>query len=280
MDNETSVDAKLVESNWRARGPYWNAEADGLAEMAARLNAPLIDGVGIAPGQRVLDLASGAGEPCLTIARLVGDAGSVIATDLVDEMLAGAKRRAAEAQLTNIAFQRADMQDLPFEDSTFDRVTCRFGLMFVPDPKRALVEIHRVLKSGGRAGFMVWGPRSDTSFFNVISSAAIAVFGDDPRFEFDLPFRFSNPGPLTELLETVGFSDVTEESRRYTPEVKVGIPFWRAQVQMSLGPRLETATGEELDALDQAILDGFERYRQGEVYRLQAHARLILGTKA
>src|SRR5690606_2241998 len=105
---------------------------------AEPLNRPLIEAAQVRSGARVLDLASGAGEPAIPIARAVGPSGEVVATDLVPEMLKGARRRAAEEGLANIRFEQADMEALPFADESFDAVTCRIGLMYAPDPLRAL----------------------------------------------------------------------------------------------------------------------------------------------
>ena len=102
-------------------------EADQMADMADRFNQPLIDAIGVAPGHDVLDLASGTGEPALSLARRVGPSGQITATDLVPEMLEGAKRRARAAGLANIRFEAADMERLPFPDSSFDRLTCQIG---------------------------------------------------------------------------------------------------------------------------------------------------------
>lgn len=83
------------------------------------------------------------------------------ATDLVPETPDGARRRADAAKIGNIDFRAADMERLPFVDKSFDRVTCRFGLMFASDPSAALAETFRVLRPGRRTAFLVWGPRED-----------------------------------------------------------------------------------------------------------------------
>ena len=111
---------ELVRADWSNRGAAWDRWADELAAMADRFNQPLLDAADVRPGQRVLDLASGAGEPALTIAGRVGGEGRVTATDLVPEMLAGARRRAALAGFDNIDFELADMEALPFDEGTFD----------------------------------------------------------------------------------------------------------------------------------------------------------------
>ena len=92
----------------------------------------------IEAGDRVLDIACGSGGPALSIARAVGDGGHVTATDFVTEMFEIVEREAKAEGLTNISVQQADATDLPFDDGSFDVVTCRFGIMFVPEVDRAL----------------------------------------------------------------------------------------------------------------------------------------------
>ncbi len=273
------VDGSEMRAHWRRRGKHWNAQADVIADMAERMNRPLIEAADIRAGQDVLDLASGAGEPALAIAREVGARGFVTATDLVEEMLAGCRRRAAAAGLANIAFDLVDMQDMPFDDARFDRVTCRFGIMFVPDPLLALREVQRVLRPGGRAAFMVWGPREQNSFFDIMAGAGATVFGDDPLLDFSVPFRFAEPGLLAKCFEQAGFKQVAAVDLRFTPEVPADRPFWLSQMQMSMGPRLEQATEAELTALDSAIRAGFEAFRTGNVFKLSALARIVTGIK-
>ena len=151
------TDADAARDYWATRAPQWDAWADDLAPLAERFNAALIAAIDVRPGQTLLDLASGAGEPALTLAKHVGPSGSVTATDLVPEMLAGARRRIEAAGLTNVSFEICGIDDLPFEDSIYDAATCRFGLMFVPDVHNALSSVRRVLKPGGQAVCMVWG---------------------------------------------------------------------------------------------------------------------------
>jgi ubiquinone/menaquinone biosynthesis C-methylase UbiE len=266
-----------MRSFWSDRGNAWDRRADELADMADRLNAPLIEAIGIAPGHRVLDLASGAGEPALTVARTVGPAGSVVATDLVPQMLAGAQRRIGAAGLENVDFRIADMENLPFEDAEFDRVSCRYGIMFAPEPDRALAETRRVLRSGGRAGFIVWGPKPDNTMFMAMSHAARTVFGDDPRLDMDAPFSLAAPGTLGRLMEGAGFSQVEERELRFAPEVRMEVPFWRPQADMMCGSLMDEATEAERDAIDAAVREALEPTRNGDVYRLSLHIRLGLG---
>jgi ubiquinone/menaquinone biosynthesis C-methylase UbiE len=132
-------------------------EKDILRSMAP-VSDQLISSAGITSGQMVLDVATGTGEPALTIAKIVGPAGKVSGVDLSPEMLQIAKQRAASQGLTNVVFQAVEDESLSmFQDNTFDSVVCRNGLMFMPDPVKALKAFRRVLKPGGKASVTVWG---------------------------------------------------------------------------------------------------------------------------
>jgi SAM-dependent methyltransferase len=275
----SAFDKDYTRRYWRDRGAYWDGSADSLAEVAERLNQPLLEAIGIAAGQRVLDLASGAGEPALAIARRVGDGGRVTATDLVPEMLAGARRRVAAAGLANIEFRVADMEAMPFEDASFDRVSCRFGIMFTSAPERALAETRRVLRPGGRAGFLVWGPRADISQFEVFAAAAARVFGPDVDLDLERPFRFGRAGSLAGLMAAAGFAAAEEQELRFEPRIPAGVPFWRPQVGMTFGPLLARAEPRQVEALDDALRAGFAPFLQQDHYRLRVHVRIASGVR-
>ena len=275
-------ETERVRADWAARGRHWDRRADDIAEQAARLNAPLIEAAGIAPGQRVCDLATGAGEPALSVAALVGEEGRVFATDLVPEMLLGARRRAAAAGLRTIAFRTADMLALPDSDAAFDRVICRLGLMFCPVPAAAVAEARRVLKPGGRAAYLVWGPRDDTTMFAVFNAAAAAVFGPPDAVEqIDLirPFRLGAPGALGAALREGGLSVVEEREVRFAPRVPAEAPFWQSQFDMVFGRALDGATEAGRRALREAVAAGFEHHREGGEIQLAVHVRIGTGHK-
>jgi len=279
-DSSIAQKTAEVRDDWSNRGSHWDAHADALAELAARFNQPLLEAAAIGPGQQVLDCATGAGEPALTIAAMIAPDGQVTASDLTREMIAGAERRARENAIANISFRICDMTGLPFEDGAFDRVVCRFGLMFVPGPERATVEAHRVLGAGGRAAYMVWGPMAENTAFDVLKQASDEVFGaNDPLVELDAPFNLAGAGALEAALEAARFDEVRVETRRYQPEIPAGRPFWAAQLEMGVGRRLDIATEEERRALDDAVARGYSKYLQGDTYHLSAVVRIGVGNK-
>jgi len=120
----------------------------------------MIKSAGIASGQYVLDVATGTGEPALTIASIVGPLGGVVGVDISPEMLEVARERASSQGLRNVAFQVIEDENLSvFHDNTFDAVLCRLGLMFVPEPVKALRAFWRLLKSGGKTSVLSGVPR-------------------------------------------------------------------------------------------------------------------------
>ena len=275
-------ETERVRADWARRGRHWDRRADEIAEQAARMNAPLIEAADIASGQQVCDIATGAGEPALSIAALVGEHGRVFATDLCPEMMLGARRRAAAQGRRNIAFRTADMLALPDADSVFDRVICRFGLMFCPAPARAAAEALRVLKPGGRVAYLVWGPREETTMFVVFVAAAEAVLGPlDEVEEIDLarPFSLGAPGALAGALSDGGLSHVEEREVRFAPRVPAAAPFWQAQFDMTFGRALDGAPESKRRALKEAVAAGFERLREGDEVPLNVHVRIGVGAR-
>src|SRR5437899_7852423 len=132
----------------------WKAKS---AAMGQPVTGALVEYAEVRPGMRVLDLASGTGEPAISLAQRVGEQGAVTALDLSAELLDIAKDRARAKGLNNFTAKEADAHSLPFPDNTFDLGTSRFGVMFFREPVVALRELHRVLKPGARACFLAWG---------------------------------------------------------------------------------------------------------------------------
>src|SRR6185369_107910 len=114
------------------------------------------DAIGAAPGMRVLDVATGSGQPALAIASRIQPGGTTLGIDFSPEMIAVAERRARDLGAANVSFRTMDAEQLELPDASFDAVTCACGILFFPDADRALAEMRRVLKPGGRVAIGVW----------------------------------------------------------------------------------------------------------------------------
>ena len=188
----------------------WKAKS---ATMGRDVTEALVAYADPQPNMRILDLASGTGEPAITIAKRIAPTGHVTALDLSSDLLAIAAERARQRGLANLTTQQADAQQLPFLDEQFDLATSRFGVMFFPDTQRALTELRRVLKPGARACFAVWGSKDQPYFASTIGVVHRHVGGPFLEPKGPDPFRFSRPGSLSEALSQSGFSSVHEEAR-------------------------------------------------------------------
>jgi len=167
------------------------------------------------PGWNVLDLASGTGEPGISLAKRVGPEGHVTALDLSADLLEIANERARQRGLTNFTTRQADAHDLPFSAASFDLVTCRFGVMFFAEVNKALAEIHRVLKPGGRCCFVAWGPFDQPYWSSTMAIVHAHVGGSLMSPGGPDMFRFSKPGSLSAELRRAGFEE--EEETRTVP---------------------------------------------------------------
>jgi ubiquinone/menaquinone biosynthesis C-methylase UbiE len=155
-------------------------------------------------GERVLDIACGTGLVSFEAARGVGSNGQVLGIDLSARMVDAAERRAKEQRLSNCRFSRMDAESLALPDSSFDVVLCALGLMYLPEPQRALCEMRRVLRAGGRVSLAVWGERSKCGWSAIFPIVASEVAGEVcPLF-----FSLGEQDTLARLCVDANFEDI------------------------------------------------------------------------
>ena len=190
----------------------WQAQ---IAAFTRGATEAILEAAQLRPGLRVLDLASGVGDPALSIAAKVAPSGRVTASDLGPGMISLAEELAHKQGLTNIEFREASAESLPFADESYDVLTCRFGVMFFPDLHKALRECLRVLKPGGRAAFVAWGIQEQPFFATTGGIVMKHVPVPPPPPDPDGPSRsmFGERGRLCRALEAAGFQNVNEEDR-------------------------------------------------------------------
>ena len=181
----------------------------GAARRMLTLAVPterMLEAAGLAPGQRVLDVAAGTGDQSVLAAQRVGPNGSVLATDISASMLAAADEAVREAGLDNVTTQVADASALDLAEESFDAAICRFGLMFVPDLHQALVRVRRAVKTGGKFAALVWSTEEKNPYIG-LQIRLVREMGrmPSPPPSLALTVSLSAPGKLEHALVDAGF---------------------------------------------------------------------------
>ena len=152
---------------WQTAAEAWYRWSPTLNQWLGNATDRMLEMAGISAGHRVLDVAAGAGEQSITTAKKVGATGYVLATDISPNILAFVQQMAKQAGLNNIETQVMDGENLTLPDATFDTVISRVGLIYFPDQQRALKEMLRVLKPGGKVAAIVYSTPDKNKFFSV-----------------------------------------------------------------------------------------------------------------
>ncbi|MFI5101780.1 MAG: methyltransferase domain-containing protein [Terriglobales bacterium] len=255
----------------------WKAKS---AAMGNAVTEALVEYSRVLPDMLVLDLASGTGEPGISLAARVGPQGSVTAVDQSSDLLDVAAERARIRKLSNFTTQQADAHQLPFADRSFDLATCRFGVMFFSDTQRALAELRRVLKPGARSCFAAWGQMEQPYWQSTMKIVHRHVGGSILPSGGADPFRFAAAGSLSEVLKAAGFREI-EESTQNLPWTWPGdaeeVFHYFCEVSAPFRPMLERVPAEAWPAIRAEAKAAIERYRVGDEIRFGADVVLASG---
>jgi SAM-dependent methyltransferase len=199
-----------LRTEWRNAAPGWRAWLEVLeaADGGQAVSRSLVELARIGPGDAVLDVAAGYGEPGLTAARAVAPGGHVVCTDISSEMLAVGRERAAAAGLDNLEFIECDAEELAFKEASFDAVLSRQGLQFLPDVPGVLTRLHAFLKPHGRLAAAVWGPPQTVQFATPVPLIRAELELPPPPTGIPGPFALADVDQLVGLVEAAGFTDV------------------------------------------------------------------------
>ncbi|OLT29943.1 hypothetical protein BJF83_09580 [Nocardiopsis sp. CNR-923] len=195
-------------ATWDAISAGWDAWSDDFERGAAEVTRRLLDLGDVGPGQRVLDVATGVGEPALTAAEAVGARGSVLGVDISPGMLDVARRRARGRE--NVEFAVADLEAIDRPPGSFDVVLSRWGLVFAVDRGAMLRSLADLLVPGGTLAAAVWGPPSVAPVMSLGFSVVSEVLElPPPPPDAPGPFAMSDPGQAARELEAAGFAQVS-----------------------------------------------------------------------
>ncbi len=267
----------------------WNRVAGGwekwdrfFDEQMAFLNHRLVADARLHAGMKVLDLGSGTGYPALLAAQTVGPIGSVIGLDLAEQMLSVAERKAHRLGLGNVTLKTGDVTALPFEANSFDAITSRFCLMFLPEIPKAVTEIARVLKPGGWVAAAVWSaPEKNPSIGLAMGTIKQVVELPPPDPTAPGIFRLAKPGELAGLFQQTGLIDVTDDEflgewsyasadEYYTSLMEIAAP-----VQNLMAKLTETQKQD----VKQRIVQAVSNFRRGHRITFPMAVRIVAARK-
>jgi ubiquinone/menaquinone biosynthesis C-methylase UbiE len=217
-----------IHGMWASVAEAWREHADYTDTRHAPETALMLDLTNPQPGERVVELACGAGGLGLAAAPLVGPAGEVVLSDVAAEMTEIAAERAHARGLGNTTTRVLDLEAIAEPDDAFDVVLCRDGLQFAVEPVRAVREIARITRPGGRIALAVWGPRARNPWLGTVLDAASAQLQRPfPPPGMPGPFALEDAGEVDTIVRAAGFVDVAITELSVPMQAKSFEEWWR-----------------------------------------------------
>jgi len=279
---EPTETRRFMHGIWASIATAWGANADDVDQRATMVTRRMLDGAAVQAGDRVLELACGPGGAGLAAAERVGEAGEVVLSDVVPEMVEIARRRATAHALINVRAEVLDLEDIMEPAETFDVVLCREGMMFAIDPARAAREMHRVLRPAGRLAVAVWGPRSDNPWLGLILDAITDVTGIVvPPPGAPGPFALSDDERLGKLFAEAGF-DTPSIERVAAPLHCPSFEAWWTRQLTIAGPLVAIVNGLDdttRDRLQLRVRVAVARYATDGALELPGVALVLTGCR-
>jgi len=242
----------------------------------------MLELAGVQAGSRVLDVAAGTGESTLMAVARVGSKGHVVAADVSASMLNVAAEAARKAGLTNVETRVMNAENLELDADSFDAVVCRIALMLFPNPAKALAEMRRVVKPGGKVTVMVYAALEKNPFWEIFHKT-VRRLGTIPPPAPDEPWMFAlgEPGALEEVYRRGDFLNVSVRAvliQRRSPSAVAAVGNMRksASDAREIMNRLNEADRERAWA---DITEEFRRYEGPNGFEIPGEVLIGVGTK-
>ena len=251
MELQLETIREQQKASWNNFSPGWKKWDDLTMDFLKPMGDEIIRMLKPKSNEMILDVAGGTGEPGLTIASMI-DGGKVFITDIAEGMLEIAKENAMLKGIKNIETRACDVCELPFDDDTFDAISCRKGFMFFPDMSLAAKEMVRVLKPGGRISASVWD-RPEKNFW------VTAIMGTISR-NMELPppppgapgmFRCAKDGFMSELFSQAGLNNIFQNIIPGKLNSKTTDVYW--EMMTEVGAPIVAALSNTDDAMKEKI---------------------------
>lgn len=246
-----------VAAGWQA---WWQTFERG----AQKVSDKLVELAEIKPGDKVLDIATGIGEPAVTAAKRVQPNGKVIATDISSRMIAIAKSRAKSLGLDGVMeFRESDGEKLDFPPSTFNAILSRWGLMFLPNLSIALIPIRQLLIPGGKLAAAVWSSPSKVPMLDLaFSTVRKQINAPTPPPGTPGPFALANSDALKQSFNKAGFKEIRIQPLDITFGFDSAESYTRFQQQITapIQSMLANQTEEKRKQVWDAVTDAISAY--------------------
>ena len=272
-------------NRWSGSAPFWEKHREIIRQMFAPITQALVEDGQIGSQHTVLDIATGPGEPALSVAALVGPEGKIFGIDPSPEMVAAARRAADRLGLglKNAQFEVAFADHLPFAANTFDAVISRFGVMFFPSPVDAVREMLRVLKPGRKLALAVWH-FAERNPFHYTLSRVIERYVDLPPPAPDAldAFRFASPGKLVQVLSEAGAMAISERLLRFTIQAPISVEdFWTLRREMSdkLREKIAMLAKGQMIEVERQVLEALREYSTNRGMSFPAEVLIVSGAQ-
>jgi ubiquinone/menaquinone biosynthesis C-methylase UbiE len=270
---DSNLQRRVQRYGWDKAAPYYERSWQTQLEPAQTV---LLELAALNRRDRVLDVACGTGLVSLRAAALLDPEREVVGTDISEQMIGAARAVARDRGIPNVRFERMDAEELRFPVRSFDAILCALGLMYVPDPERAVREFHRVLRPSGRAVAAVWGQRSKCGWAEIFSIVDARVQSDVcPMF-----FRLGTGEGLGSAFAAAGFEDIV--TRRLETRLNYACAEEACLAAFAGGPvgLAYSRFSEEVKAeAHKEYLISLEPFRHGEGYSIPGEFVVVVGTK-
>jgi len=281
MDQHLEQIRDQQKDSWNKFSPGWKKWDELMMDFLEPEANAIIQLLNAKGSDVVLDVASGTGEPGLTIATMLSG-GKVVITDLSVDMLEIARENADKRGVVNIETVACDVCELPFADNSFDAISCRFGFMFFPDMLMAAKEMVRVLKPGGRIATAVWNVPEKNFWVTAIGGTINKNMQlSPPPHGAPGMFRCAKSGLVMELFNKAGLKNTSETEVAGKLNCGTAAVYWNMMTEVAAP--FVAALGNADDAMREMIRSEVfqlvnERYPDGKV-AIDSSALVIYGEK-